>query len=203
MLGLIEKWRGNFGGLGEGDWRWYLMLQLPKTAKKPLQDALTTGRPGCLPGSPLPPAVHVVHPSREADQLRSLLLQLIRQAVQPLLQANVSCLGAAGRCWAAATMDYRTWHLLCMRRHLSPLCNQPNILLPPPPPPTQVFKGNPNPDSVSHFALLQCRQAAASQRGSGPNPHFNAFSQVRSCAPAASVKGRLRAAQPAAARLLG
>jgi hypothetical protein len=34
--------------------------------------------------------VHVVHPSREGDQLRGLLLTLIRQALAPLVHQKVA-----------------------------------------------------------------------------------------------------------------
>ena len=52
--------------------------------------------PHCHPCSPAAgchtrPAVQVVHPSREAEQLRSQLLGLIRNALQPLQRDRVGC----------------------------------------------------------------------------------------------------------------
>jgi hypothetical protein len=37
-----------------------------------------------------PPAVHLVHPSREAELLRTTLLGLIRQTLAPLMRDSVS-----------------------------------------------------------------------------------------------------------------
>lgn len=44
----------------------------------------------------------------------------------------------------------------------------------------QVFRGNPDPQYVSPFMLLQSRQAvtAGGASGRGTNPYFNAFSQA-------------------------
>ncbi|PRW60577.1 Fanconi anemia group M isoform X3 [Chlorella sorokiniana] len=74
-------------------------------------------------------SVQVVHPSREAEQLRSQLLGLIRSALQPLLR-------------------------------------------------DRVYTGNPNPDSVHHFTLMQARNAVSNSGRGGHNPYFTAFSQA-------------------------
>lgn len=65
----------------------------------------------CRPCSPAAqchtrPAVQVVHPSREAEQLRSQLLGLIRNALQPLQRDRVGCVPCdLAAAWLVAAAD--------------------------------------------------------------------------------------------------
>lgn len=121
--------------------------------------------------------MHVVHPSREGEQLRGLLLSLIRQALAPLVHEKV------GGCWGSRGLP-AFQPLLCMRliRHgglgaaeaPASLPRSSRAVFRPPPPPLQAYHGNPNPEFVSHFALLTARQGLRG-RGTG---HFTPFCQA-------------------------
>lgn len=93
---------------------------------------ISSAAPGCSAASlaasfnPPHPAVTVVHPSREAEALRSQLLGLIRNALQPLLRDRVGCWRPEG--CRAQTLHGAGWHHDCRGAPPAALpCRMPDI----------------------------------------------------------------------------
>lgn len=111
----------------------------------------------------------VVQASREADHLRTQLLGLLRSAMLPLQRDNVSRAGRAGGGAPAAGWGF----LPCCRRCTHTCVCSPHTR-------SQVYQGNPDPNTVAPLALHAARMQAAARGSAGGNPYFVPFSQARS-----------------------